>query len=107
MIQRPTYEQEKAKNIAKIKLDDPKNIAHERISPRTKPSHQYRSPQWKKKKKRKNMGENKDRKKKRKSEGLAGHCPQRNVTNMPLTTASRRVARPVPLVVRMPADVEL
>lgn len=53
------------------------------------------------------MGENKDRKKKRKSEGLAGHCPQRNVTNMPLTTASRRVARPVPLVVRMPADVEL
>lgn len=27
MIQRPTYEQEKAKNIAKIKLDD-KKISH-------------------------------------------------------------------------------
>lgn len=53
------------------------------------------------------MGKDKDRKKNGKREGLLGNFPQRNVTNMPLTTASRRVARPVPLIVRMPADVEL
>lgn len=99
------YEQEKTKNIAKIKLDNQK-ISHMKGYLR-EPSRAINTAHHNRKKIWKNMGKDKDQNKNRKSEGFSVHFSQRNVTNMPLTTASRRVARPVPLIVRMPAPVEL
>lgn len=47
----------------------------------------------------KNMAQKRPEETKRRlKKGLSGHFFQRNVTKMLLTTASRRAARPVPLV---------
>jgi hypothetical protein len=102
---------EKAKNIAKIQQQNKKEYVQERISPRAVVPPIRLSAMGENGKKKEKL-KLKDQKKKDERMGRArkdfsGHPFQRNVTKMLVTTASRKVATPVPLVSCVPADIEV